>query len=118
MAHCSNGPVSSMPGSRHQLPLNQSCDKHPNRLAVVRIQGETDSFSAEYVDMCEECKQDYLKHIEEHKEDERHCEICLGNKKGVKPRRDPEEGSCGRLYDMCPECYRKMVDAFCDDDDY
>lgn len=118
MAHCSNGPVSSMPGSRHQLPLNQSCDKHPNRLAVVRIQGETDSFSAEYVDMCEECLEKYNIFLAKQKDQEKRCEICIRMKKDVKPHRDPEEGSCGRLYDMCPECYRKIVDAFCDDDDY
>ena len=112
------GSNSYLPGQVLKVPEGMMCDQHDDRPAIMRIVGESDSMGSELCDMCEECKQAYLKHIEDHKEEEKHCEICLNNKKDVKPRRDPEEGSCGRLYDMCPECYRKMVDAFCDDDDY
>lgn len=33
-----------------------SCDNHPDRPAVVCIQGETDSFDTEYMYFCEECE--------------------------------------------------------------
>lgn len=40
------GPISTLPGHRHKLPSGATCDDHPDRPAVARIQGETDSFKA------------------------------------------------------------------------
>ena len=112
------GPNSYLPGQQLKVTNGMTCDKHTDRISVMRIVGETDSFGSEIIDMCDECKDNYLKHIAEQQDQEKRCEICLRMKKDVKPHRDPEEDSCGRLYDMCPECYRKIVDAFCDDDEY
>jgi hypothetical protein len=39
------------------------CDQHPDRLAVVRLQGETDSFGAELNDMCTECRDAYREYL-------------------------------------------------------
>jgi hypothetical protein len=41
------GPISTLPGHSHQVPDGTVCDDHPDRPAVARIQGETDSFGAE-----------------------------------------------------------------------
>ena len=49
------GPISTLPGSRHDFPDGTMCDDHPDRKAVARVQGETDSFGSELIDMCQEC---------------------------------------------------------------
>lgn len=49
------GPISTLPGRRHELPEGTMCDVHPDRAAVVRVQGETDSFGCEMYDCCQEC---------------------------------------------------------------
>ena len=37
--------------------------------------------------------------------------------KGVRPMRDPEEGSCGRLYYLCEQHRSVLLSSFVDDDD-
>src|SRR3954463_12051043 len=49
------GPISTLPGTGHHLPDGTMCDQHPDRPAVARIQGETDSFGCEMNDLCQEC---------------------------------------------------------------
>jgi hypothetical protein len=34
------------------------CDDHPDRPAVVRIQGEAEAFGAKMLDVCQECLDD------------------------------------------------------------
>ena len=55
MANISNGPVPTLPGHSCGVPTSTKCDTHPDRDAIRRIQGETDSFGCEYIDMCQEC---------------------------------------------------------------
>jgi hypothetical protein len=50
-----SGPVSTLPGSLHDVPTGAMCDDHPDRPALRRVQGETDSFGAEFLDLCNEC---------------------------------------------------------------
>lgn len=57
------GPVSTLPGAGHALPAGTMCDDHPDRPAVARIQGETDSFGSELWDLCEECRDEMQKAI-------------------------------------------------------
>ena len=45
------GPISTLPGARHALPAGTMCDEHPDRPAVARVQGETDSFGCELNDL-------------------------------------------------------------------
>ncbi len=54
MSDVSSGPVSTMPGHRQGSPSGVACD-HDGCLrdATVRVQGETDSFGAEYLDFCD-----------------------------------------------------------------
>ena len=104
------GPLSTLPGSVHKLPVNATCDDHNDRPAVVRIQGETDSMGAEFIDMCQECYDEYKKHCEEHKNDTSECDVC-GTDTVVFPHRDPDEGSCGPVYNVCGPCIKKQNDV-------
>lgn len=101
------GPTSRLPGYAWSLPAGTMCDKHPDRPAVARIQGETDSFGAELNDMCQEC-------LDEHRRYEREadrsgtCDWCKQQKPRLRPRRDYEEGMAGRVYDVCDDCIRRQ----------
>jgi hypothetical protein len=98
-----SGPVRTLPGSSHKVPEGMICDVHSDLLATHRIQGETDSFGVEYIDMCKECHDGYLSY----KVDEDSSGICDWCRRQVAKRsktRDLEEGSCGRVYDVCPAC--------------
>lgn len=102
------GPISTLPGTRHELPEGMMCDEHPDRQAVARMQGDTDSFGSEMFDLCEEC---LAKWREEAKEDIiAHCDWCKADSV-VRPTRDYEEGVAGRVYYVCHPCYDKQQDA-------
>jgi hypothetical protein len=103
MADISNGPVSTMPGSRHEIPEKIMCDKHPERPAVTRVQGETDSFGCEYYDMCQECLDKYRKEISEADHSGR-CDWCHKHADRLYAHRDIEEGACGAVYEVCKSC--------------
>lgn len=81
------------------------CDQHDDRPAVARVQGETDSFGAEYADLCQECIDEVSKYAAEQRTGR--CDWCKLEKDDLRPRRDFEEGTCGRVYDVCGECVRK-----------
>jgi hypothetical protein len=105
--HASRGRVSSMPGSSHPLPAGTKCDQHEDREAVARIQGETDSFGCEYCMMCQECLDQHRAYRAAELDKEKRCDWCGCMAKGVRPRRDIDEGQAGRLYDVCPACIDK-----------
>lgn len=109
MAHVS-GPCSSMPGSVHRVPLGTMCDDHPDRLATKRIQGETDSFGAEFIDCCDECESRIL-------DDKMSgtCDWCHTYAEELRPRRDFEEGISGPVYQVCCACVKKENDALTDE---
>jgi hypothetical protein len=95
------GPTSTLPGAHHKVPAGAMCDYHPDRPAVRRVQGETDSFGSEMIDWCEECYKQYLEHKEQDS-----IGICY-HCKGLTPLfpwRDYEEGSCGPVYHLCAPC--------------
>ena len=108
MAHVS-GPCSSLPGSHHSVPANATCDTHQDRPAVKRVQGETDSFGAEYFDCCQECYDKYKAEVAANEVEAATgmCEWCKQHATDLRKRRDFEEGSCGRLYDVCGACVRR-----------
>lgn len=110
------GRNSYVPGQQLKVPDGTMCDEHADRPATHRIVGESDSFGSELVDFCEECYQKYQKAKSSALLEEKYCEICKNMKKFVKPRRDPEEGSSGRVYEMCSLCHSKMIDDFVNDD--
>jgi hypothetical protein len=78
------------------------CDEHPTRPAVVRIQGETDSFGSELIDCCAECR-DALKAAISATRDG-YCDWCKGSAKNIRDHRDFEEGSSGPIYQVCAAC--------------
>lgn len=124
MAHVS-GPTSTMPGFVRKLEVKFPCDGHNcscTNTAEFRIQMETDSFGAEYADYCSSCYELYKKDIEEYRKQrantEGWCEFGKHMAKGITQMRDFEEGSSGRLYDVCPECRRKYNEAMREELDY
>lgn len=102
--HCSHGPVSSLPGSFHDLPEGTMCETHEDTLAVKRIQGETDSFGAEYVCMCQACYDEYQAYVEAKRASPCYCDWCKQMKTGVAPTRDYDEGMAGPVYQVCSDC--------------
>ena len=113
--HCSHGPVSTMPGSSHHLPEGTRCDRHDDRPAVTRMQGETDSFGCEYVCMCQECLDEYRAHMEAERNAEHCCDWCKALKTNVRPYRDMDEGSAGPLYQVCGDCRAKDQQRFAEE---
>jgi hypothetical protein len=99
------GPISTLPGAAHAIPDRAACDRHPDRLAVARIQGETDSFGSELIDACEECRDELRKHREADRIG--FCEWCARHATDLRETRDHEEGACGRVYRVCGYCIRR-----------
>lgn len=107
--HCSHGRVSSMPGSSHSLPEGTMCDDHPDRPAVKRIQGETDSFGCEYICMCQECADKHAAYRKELNGGDHIGSCSCGNRDvPLFAKRDWEEGNSGPVYYKCRAC----VDAW------
>lgn len=119
MADVSKGPVGTLPGTKSRRPEHIDsfmCDTHSDRKAVVRIQGETDSFGCEYMHACKECEEAH----DRHEPEESICEWC--SKRAITHAfRDPEEGSHGPVYYVCDKCrtdHMKYIrEAFCDDNE-
>lgn len=107
MSSCSNGPVSTLPGSFHSTEEGAMCDLHPDRKSVVRIQSETDSFGAEYDDMCQECF-DTFKLTPNAGIGE--CDWCKNHSDNLQPARDYDEGMFGPVYEVCPSCRKRQND--------
>jgi hypothetical protein len=104
------GPISTLPGARHALPEGTMCDDHPDRPATHRVQGETDSFGCELIDMCDECHAEHKKEMAESAAERARgtCDWCRQPATDLRPRRDYEEGSSGRVYDVCGACVRRQ----------
>lgn len=106
------GPISTLPGSRRQPPPGAVCDKegHYNRQAVARIQGETDSFGSEMIDMCQECLTAHLHYASQPQPGI--CQHHKGEAAHVSAWRDPEEGSNGPVYQVCDPCRKRANEAW------
>lgn len=107
------GPISTLPGAHYSLPPNTKCDDHPDRDAVSRVQGETDSFGSEMHDMCAECldrHRAYLTSPEAAEHRKGQCEWCKGSATDLRDARDYEEGMSGRVYRVCGACVKRQSD--------
>ncbi|NPT59051.1 hypothetical protein [Paraburkholderia elongata] len=104
------GPISTLPGAHHAVPDGVMCDDHSDRPAMHRVQGETDSFGCELIDMCDECHAAYKREMAETAAERATgvCDWCGRQATDLRPRRDYEEGSYGRLYDVCGACIRRQ----------
>lgn len=116
------GPISSLPGSAHALPEGTMCDEHPDRPAVARIQGETDSFGCEMNDCCQECVDEIREYSRSAEARTGRCEWCKNEATDLRDRRDPDEGMCGRVYRVCGACVRRQNERLAEEarefDDY
>ena len=103
----------NLPGSVLKLTPSSMCDNHADELAVICIQGETDSFGYEKIHMCQECYDLYTKHLEDVKnsDNEDACDWCKRVFKVVELRafRDWTEGYSGSVYTVCPECIQQSL---------
>ena len=100
-----SGPVSTLPGSRWYVHEGTMCDNHPDRPAARRVQGATDSFGAEFIDLCQEC----IDELKAHEAEDRagRCDWCKQEATDLRLRRDYDEGSCGPVYSVCVACVKR-----------
>lgn len=104
------GPISSLPGASHNLPKGATCDDHPDRPAVRRIQGETDSFGSEMHDLCQECLDDHLSYLRSEEARTGTCDWCKSAASDLRDARDYDEGMCGPVYRVCGACLKRRED--------
>lgn len=83
-------------------------DDHQDQPATHRVQGETDSFGSELIDMCDECHAQYKTKMAETAVERAPgtCEWCRQSATDLRRRRDYEEGMPGRLYAFCGACVK------------
>lgn len=112
------GPCTTLPGTFHAFKLVTLCDEHPDRPAVSRVQGETDSFGAELIDMCQECLAHYREQLSDNRNLLEQCDWCKNQSTGLCDRRDFEEGTHGRVYRVCDGCVDKENTRLKDDDEF
>jgi hypothetical protein len=93
------------------------CDEHDDRIATVRIQGETDSFGCEMGDYCQECADKIRAEIIEERSKPHYCNWCKQEKTGVRAYRDIDEGMCGPVYQVCGDCRGKCQAALAKEHD-
>lgn len=103
------GPISSLPGAHHDVPDGTMCDLHPDRPAVARVQGETDSMGCELNDMCQECLDEHRRQVAS-ADTSGICDWCKNFASKLRDHRDYEEGMCGRVYQVCDDCVKKEND--------
>ena len=111
------GPISSLPGTSHQVPNGMTCESHPDRPAVARIQGETDSMGCEMIDLCQACiDKDRAYRLSDAGKAEAAaercgcCDWCSREATDLRDARDYEEGMCGRIYRVCGACIKRVND--------
>lgn len=112
------GPISTLAGSAHALPAGTMCDEHPDRPAVARIQGETDSFGCEMNDCCQECVDEIRAYANSADARTGHCEWCKQHSTDLRDKRDLDEGTCGRVYRVCGPCAKRYNDAIAEEASY
>ena len=103
-----SGPCRTLPGAMFSSLVGVMCDDHPDRASVKRVQGETDSFGAEYFDMCQECY-DAFANRDRTEERSGMCDWCKGAATDLRNMRDYEEGSYGPVYRVCGKCVSQQL---------
>lgn len=109
------GPNSYLPGYVLLIPQGQTCDEHPERPAIKRVVGETDSFGSECIDMCSECYTKYQADCSTADYSGK-CDWCKKHSEHLYNHRDIEEGSCGRVYSVCRTCIEEERQRWADED--
>ncbi|TAI67625.1 hypothetical protein [Bradyrhizobium sp. Leo170] len=83
------------------------CDQHPDRPAVARVQGETDSFGSEMNDLCEECLKADREYARSPEARTGKCDWCKQAATVLADTRDYEEGMHGPVYRVCGVCRKR-----------
>jgi hypothetical protein len=103
-----------LPGHRRRLSpdTTATCETegHEDRQAVWRVQGETDSFGAEYSYYCQACID-----AGEGGSGEWYtgtCPKCHKEEVALYGYRDPDEGLGGPVYPACHECRTKILAGY------
>jgi hypothetical protein len=114
------GPISTLPGSVREVPNGTICDnfyydKHLFPVSATRrVQGETDSFGSEMIDLCECCYKEMQEAVEKEREPGGYmhgaCDWCKKGPFPLKETRDFDEGSSGPVYLCCSGCRQKQND--------
>lgn len=102
------GPISTLPGSRHRLPKGTMCDMHPDRPAVARVQGETDSMGCEMNDLCQECLDEVNAYERSAEARSGRCDWCKTDATDLRDARCSDEGMCGPVYRVCGRCHERQ----------
>jgi hypothetical protein len=102
------GPISTLPGTPHELPDGTTCEEHPERPAVARIQGETDSFGCELNDYCQECLDELRAYNRSPEARTGTCDWCNQDAPDLRDKRDYEEGMNGPVYRVCGACSKRQ----------
>lgn len=102
--------MGGLPGHRHEVPEGAMCDQHPDRPAVVNVQGETDSFGYETHLMCEECLEEDRAYARSEEARTGRCDWCAKDAIDLAWARDYDEGMHGPTYRVCNAC-RDRVEA-------
>lgn len=101
------GPISTLPNAIYDVPKEQMCDVHLDRPAIVRIQGETDSFGCELHDCCEECADKIRNYNRSSEARTGKCNWCKREATDLRYKRDYEEGMNGPVYRVCGVCCKR-----------
>jgi hypothetical protein len=109
MAHVTEGlDTTTLPGTVRKVPDGQTCDDC-GKPATRRLQGETDSFGAEWADLCDKC---YERERERRSKDRSgDCDWCKRHTDALIWTRDYDEGMHGPTYRVCKSCYNKQQRA-------
>lgn len=102
------GPISTLPGHVHSRPPGAKCDDHPERDAVRRVQGETDSMGSEMLDVCQECFDKIQAYEASPEACTGTCDYCREQATDLRVTRDYEEGMCGPVYNVCGACRKRV----------
>lgn len=75
---------------------------------MTKIAGEVDSFGAEWHYLCQACLDaERAQPAQPAPDTSGQCDWCKNMAAWRKPRRDYDEGSCGRVYYVCRPCIDK-----------
>lgn len=107
--HCSNGPVSTLAGATWTPEPGTDCDQHKGVPAISKIQGETDSFGAEYHYACQSCLTIFRQHAAQAKIGT--CDWCNNSTDTLRDHRDMDEGRAGPVYRVCQPCRSKETES-------
>lgn len=109
MAHVTGSfDTTTLPGSVRGVPAGQTCDDC-GKPATRCLQGETDSFGAEWADLCDDC---YAIERERRRKDRAgDCDWCKQHTDALIWTRNYDEGMHGSTYRVCKSCYNKQQRA-------